>query len=76
MRDAEYVPFGVELKTMGVIAVTVVGEAAEGQTLSPEERLAALNARFAPHAQNRLMMELRDLLARQLREGADAAKPR
>lgn len=64
------------LKSMGVGTVWVVGNASESPGPTVEERLAALHARFAPHADDPLMKELRDALARQLREWSDAANRR
>jgi hypothetical protein len=66
------------LKGMGVAAVFVEGDAegAGGGTVpSVEDRLAELTRRFAPHAADPLMVELRDTLSQQL-QTTHAAKPR
>jgi hypothetical protein len=56
------------LKSVGVARVFIAGEAGAASGPSLEERLAAIDARFAPHAGNALMMDLRDVLVRQTRD--------
>jgi len=64
------------LRSLGVAAVSIVGDPGATTVLSLADQLAALDARFARHAGDPVMIEMRDMLARQLREMCDAAKSR
>ncbi|MFI5179213.1 MAG: hypothetical protein ACHQO8_11640 [Vicinamibacterales bacterium] len=64
------------LRSLGVAAVAIVGAPGSTPVLSLADQLAALDARFARHAGDPIMVEMRDMLARQLSETPHAAKPR
>src|SRR5262245_44120203 len=55
------------LRAMGVASVFIVGESSATPTLTVEERLQALAARFSPHAADPVMMQIHDAFAEQIR---------
>jgi len=62
------------LRTLGIDSVVVAGDPgapADGPSL--EERLRVLDARFAGHEQDRWMMQLKDIVARQFGARGDGS---
>jgi len=73
---AELTPPLIErLRALGVDSVVIAGDA-EGAAARPsvEERLRELDARFAGHEQDAWMMELKDIVARQLGARVDGGR--
>lgn len=58
------------LRRKGIDMLVVEGDTPAGRARPTEELLDELEVRFAGHADNPLMMELKDVIARQIVEGA------
>ncbi|HEY7789352.1 MAG TPA: hypothetical protein VIC33_02455 [Vicinamibacterales bacterium] len=57
------------LRHKGIESVVIEGDDPAAPTLSPEQRLAALDSRFAGHEHHPLMMELKQVIAEQMSTG-------